>query len=143
MNELDFQKCLVDSAIADGGFGYKASHRDLNGILDLVIQIPEYPTWFIECKFDRHPIENWTKVHVNLSPHQANTMRQLQRSGGRAGWVVLVPMKDQKDCYHMVMGVDPSAKYAKIDSEAIRRLRGGDWHATAVIRSLSDLDRRR
>ena len=121
MNELNFQKALVDAAKKMGGWGHKMSHAQFVGIPDLFIAIPGYGQYIIECKWKKRG--TWIIGKKISCPHPTEIQRvKLQR------------MRDAGVSVHVAVLFDNDPQYVFFTEELDR-----DW----VIPSNTDFIRRK
>ena len=86
MNELNFQKALIDAAKKEGGYGFKMSNRHLAGIPDLLIKLPEFDTALIECKkIKRVKFSHHESIPNNITKLQEIVLKRFINAGGAAG----------------------------------------------------------
>ncbi len=62
MKELTFQTRIVDSVKAQGGYARKLAHRFAIGVPDLIIHLPNYAPFLMECKWISDPIEDMNRA---------------------------------------------------------------------------------
>lgn len=99
MKELDYQAALVKSAVAQGGFGKKLSHRMFVGIPDLLLQMPKTPTIILECKWVVwKPKSEW--VQIDATPLQRKFLRDFTKCGGMGA--ISVGTKIGQNFFHVV-----------------------------------------
>ncbi|KKN51106.1 hypothetical protein LCGC14_0626160 [marine sediment metagenome] len=103
--ELDVQALLVKTVRDMGGFAYKLSNRFKVGVLDLLVQLPPYPTVLIEVKCPITPVH--VAIPVALTAQQRRFMRDYQWAGGYAGWLV-VAQCTRGGRFMMYTGTDPT-----------------------------------
>lgn len=151
MNELGIQRLLVDAALDDGAFAFKASHRFLKGVLDLSVQYEGLVHVWIEVKYeprfqtrlkrvdldaaDWNKIKDREQVRVELTPHQRTFTANTHRTGGAAGFLMVVAMKNGR--YALAAGArPPSHGVLYLDGTWWIKERGGRWPIREVVRSL-------
>lgn len=135
MNELKFQKNLVDAANNFGGHGFKANNRFLVGVADLSIKLPDYPHIFLECK--KHNTLTGTQ-NTGLTPHQREFLKNYRKAGGVAGWVTFAPVKGQRDYYDIFASTDVSAVRVDFDAsmDFYCKHRGGLWPIEWIVNQI-------
>lgn len=80
MNELNFQKELIDAVEGYAGAGHKMSHRFLVGVADLLIKLPRYPAVLIESKHSKLG-PNSKVVRVEPTALQFKFLRYFRKAG--------------------------------------------------------------
>lgn len=80
-DELGFQKELIDSAKAIGGYGRKVSHPQIKGIADLILQFRNYSMVQVECK-DLGVKTVGFNVQSDITQHQKDHIDALNRAAG-------------------------------------------------------------
>lgn len=73
---MGFQQELIDSAVAQGGYGRKVAHAELKGISDLLIQMPGFSMVQVECK-DLGTLKKGFDVKANITEHQKSHIDAL------------------------------------------------------------------
>lgn len=91
--EVDYQKAIIEAVKDDGGYGLKMSNRFLVGVPDLLLHPGWLPTMIVEVKRDSLPARPDTKMTIDISPNQRKNLLAFQKSGGVAGWLLVVPIK--------------------------------------------------
>lgn len=87
MREVDFQAWFVAQVKELGGFSKKLNSKT-NGMLDTFVQLPGDPFRFVEFKFFEMPKRYDTPIKVELTALQRKFIRDMQASGGHAGWLI-------------------------------------------------------
>jgi hypothetical protein len=138
MNELDVQRMLIDDTIALGGFGKKLAHKMLVGIADIFLQLPPFPTVFIEVKLI--PETRRSGLYpLNLSPLQRKFLNDVYRAGGKAAWLLAVKDTTQKQAGGLWLAVGNQGftvtKQVQMVHfpEALRRERGGTMPIRQIL----------
>lgn len=104
------QTAIVHAVRKQGGFAFKMAHRFQVGVVDLLIQLPDLPTVLVEVKTPGRPLAK--PVPVALTPLQRNFIRDYQKAGGYAGWMVVAPRPSEHGLgYLLYAGSDPNATY--------------------------------
>jgi hypothetical protein len=79
VNELGYQKLVIDAVKSDGGFAFKLSNRFLSGIPDLLVQLPGLSTHLWEVKLSR------PNRPSQVTPLQRQTLLDYYEAGGKGG----------------------------------------------------------
>lgn len=138
MNELHFQKHLVDAANELGGHAYKCSHQFTVGVVDLSVKLRAFPHVFMECK--RHSWLNGAK-EAGLTPHQRKFMREYREAGGITGWCTYAPTKGKRDWYDIYASADIGSITSDVRvvfnfTNVYRRPRGEPWPIEWIIKQI-------
>lgn len=132
MTELELQKRIVDAANDDGGFGKKVSHTMVVGIADLFIQLQGLIGIWMEVKI-RKGIPAKGIATIALTPHQRRFIINIQRAGGKAGW--LLGMEASPGEFLLLCGTNADAEQVPI-ADAILRKRGGPWPIREIVQRI-------
>lgn len=134
MNELDFQKHLVDAAVDYGGHAFKCNNRFLVGVADLSIKLQKRPHVYLECK--KHNTLKGAQ-NTGLTPHQLKFLRDYRKAGGISAWATFAPIKGKRDAYRVFTC---TTLEARIDFDAghhvawvMDRMRGEPWPIERMI----------
>lgn len=84
MNELRFQKLIVDAVRSVGGFAHKMSSKFLIGVPDLFLKLPAHVPGMWEVKINDMP-KRTNGVKLDITPLQLKWLSDYAHSGGVAG----------------------------------------------------------
>jgi hypothetical protein len=130
LSEAVWQSQLVKAARDEfGGWAIKMAALQRYGCPDLLIQLPNFPAVYIECKIATVPdLPRGGNVTVAATALQRETLKQIQAAGGLAGIWILT--NDRL----VLVTTDPFAEFLRIgDTAAMMRERGRPWPLTALI----------
>ena len=100
----------------------KISDRHISGIVDIYTCDHTFgPTW-IEVKFETMPKMAKTKIKVKMTELQRQFIRDEQKCGGKAGWLLCVKVKPRLWRYYA--GSDASVTEVSQDSHVCERKAG-------------------
>lgn len=130
MNELDVQRELVKSAIAQGGFGWKLNNRFLKGVADILVKFPMLPAVVIEVKMV--PGLGKKDVIVELTDHQERFLKRYRDAGGVSGWLAVAPIKPAGS-YHLFASSTIDIKNSVLaEADVLIRRPGKTWPIMAI-----------
>lgn len=144
MKELDVHSAMITAARETGGFGLKMNNRFQVGVADLLIKVPDRETTIIEVKIlnSAMNMDSGRRFRVDLTPHQCRFLRDHQRAGGLAGWMVVGKMKSPFGAVKIAVstGLPPrdGSFDASIDDNVrwVVRMRGTPWPVKLIIEYL-------
>lgn len=98
----------------------KMSDRHIAGRPDLYTSCEEYGSVWIEVKFETAPKRESTKIPVKMTGPQREWIREEQRCGGNAGWMLCVKFGPREWRYWA--GTDPDVQSVdQADYLAVRK----------------------
>ena len=74
-NELSFQKEIIDSAKAAGGYGFKLTNRFTIGVPDILVSVPMYAPSLFEAKHLGDVVANFDR-QTGVTPLQQEQMKR-------------------------------------------------------------------
>ena len=112
-----------------GGWGVRLSALQRYGCPDMLLVLPSCEPILIETKVTSVPdLRKGGSITVEATALQRETLRQIQRAGGRAGIWVLVSNE------LVLVSRDPDVQYLKIgEAPAMLKERGRPWPISALI----------
>lgn len=131
--ESDFHRELIKGLNGIGSHSFKASDRSKAGVPDVYSCVPDFGSWWIECKFEIMPKMQKTLININLSELQSRFIKNEIKSGGNAGWAVCVKMNRTWFYY---VGVDWRARQISQDKYVFHRKAGQELDVKVLMNAL-------
>ena len=103
-----YREFSIDFKSQTGGRCEKMSDRHVAGRPDLYTSCKKYGVCWIEVKFEVAPKREDTAIKLNLSGPQRNWIKEEQRCGGNAGWMICVKFGPREWRYYV--GTDPNTQ---------------------------------
>ena len=104
MNELGYQKFVIQQVFAAGGFAWKSNNRFLIGVADLMVKLPGYPCCALEVKKNKMPVKK-DSVVLDVTPLQTLFLRNCAMAGMPAGVLSFLTTSKRKTDKSLVIPI--------------------------------------